>query len=63
MECVFPDKATYVNEYGLTRHIAIPTGNYSIVAKALMENDYGILSQFADFGENLYTPIIFISKY
>jgi hypothetical protein len=63
MECVFPDKATYVNESGSTRHIAIPTGNYSIVAKALKENDYETLSQFEDFGENIYTPVTFVSKF
>ncbi|KAI7973861.1 hypothetical protein EIK77_001060 [Talaromyces pinophilus] len=63
MECVFPDKATYVNESGFTRHIAIPTGNYSMVAKALKENDYGTLSQFEDFGENLYPAVTFVPKF
>lgn len=62
-ECVFPDKATYVNESGWARQIAIPTGKYSIVAQALKENDYEALSQFQDFGENLYPPVTFVSKF
>jgi hypothetical protein len=49
-QCAIPDKATYLDESGMPRHIVIPAGNYSIVAQALKDKDTETLSLFDNFG-------------